>query len=142
MSLRGKVMTGTQEIHRKLLDAAKKAAEAAYCPYSDFPVGAALLTADGQIYTGCNVENACYTSICAERTALVKAISEGHRKFQAVAVACLKAEEGWPCGFCRQTLCEFGTDLEIIVELKSGSIQTMRLSELLPKNFGPADLPT
>jgi cytidine deaminase len=120
-------------IYRQLADLAKAAAEKAYAPYSNFFVGAALLTEDGQIYTGCNIENRVFGgSICAERTAMVKAVSEGHRSFQAIAVYC-KNGEGWPCGVCRQFLLEFGPSTIVIVESDGGNLIFHQISDLLPE---------
>lgn len=122
--------------YSKLIATAKAAQRRAHAPYSKFKVGAALLTKSGQIYTGCNVENASYgLTICAERVAITKAVSEGHRQFQAIAVVCPSAKPT-PCGACRQVLAEFG-DLEVICadsrNLKR--VQTYRLAELLPQAF-------
>lgn len=118
---------------KQLVASAKEAAEKAYAPYSNFFVGAALLTADGEVYTGCNVENRVHGgSICAERTAFVKAISDGHRSFQAIAVFC-KAGEGWPCGVCRQFISEFGPEIIVIVESESGNLICHPMSHLLPE---------
>src|SRR5436305_7665337 len=104
-----------------LLDAARAARLNAWAPFSKFKVGAALETADGQIITGCNVENATYgLTICAERVAVFKAISEGHRSFTRVAVVADTAEPTPPCGACRQVLWEFGGDLEVILGNLSG----------------------
>lgn len=134
-------MVATKQDYDKLLDAAMEAAGNSYSPYSQFPVGAALLTDAGEIVTGCNVENASYGgTICAERTAIVKAVSQGHRKFQAIAVACVKNPEGWPCGMCRQVLREFGTDIDIVVKNAGGKVEIIKLSELLPHSFGPDSL--
>jgi cytidine deaminase len=109
----------------------------AYAPYSHFRVGAALECADGSVYTGCNVENAAYgSSICAERTALVKAISEGKRQFVRLAVAGDSADFCWPCGACRQMLSEFGTALEILAANAQGAVQIVTLEQLLPHSFG------
>ncbi len=120
-------------IYRQLADAARDAAEKAYAPYSNFLVGAAVLTEDGQVITGCNVENRVFgSSICAERTAVVKAVSQGHRRFQAIAVHCLKGE-GWPCGICRQFISEFGTETIVIVESAAGNLICRPISELLPE---------
>ncbi|XP_067830385.1 cytidine deaminase-like [Heptranchias perlo] len=123
----------------------KKSHEAkkfAYCPYSKFPVGAALLTEDGQIFTGCNVENASYTvGICAERTAIHKAVSEGFRKFKAIAVASnVKDQFVAPCGACRQVMSEFGTKWDVYLSKTDMSYKTMTVEELLPMSFGPEDL--
>ena len=114
----------------------------AHIPYSHFPVGAALECADGTIFTGCNVENAAYGStICAERTALVKAVSEGHRDdFVRLAVVGNSTEPCWPCGPCRQMLYEFAPDLTVLVAQKDHSFVKLSLKELLPHGFGPKSL--
>ncbi|KAJ1973628.1 hypothetical protein H4R34_005009 [Dimargaris verticillata] len=113
-----------------------------YSPYSKFRVGSALVTKDGTVYTGCNVENASYGgAICAERTSMVKAVSEGHRDFVAIAVATDLTETfGTPCGICRQFMSEFGTDLVVILVKPSGDVQQHTLKQLLPLAFGPSDL--
>ena len=113
-----------------------------YVPYSDFPVGAALLCKDGTVFTGCNVENAAYGStICAERTALVKAVSEGHRDdFVKLAVVGNSKDYCWPCGACRQMLYEFAPDLTVLVARSDGEFVTLPLYELLPHGFGPKSL--
>ncbi len=113
----------------------------AYAPYSHYPVGAALLTQSGRVYTGVNVENAAYPSgICAERVAVFKAVSEGERKFAAIVVA---TDNGaTPCGACRQVLAEFGLDLEVVVVDGQGHILLdTTLEALLPASFGPEKLP-
>ncbi|KAM4611953.1 cytidine deaminase isoform 2-T2 [Polymixia lowei] len=114
----------------------------AYCPYSRFPVGAAVLTADGTIITGCNVENASYgLTMCAERTAIQRAVAEGHRKFTAIAVACdIKDQFVGPCGACRQVLREFGSDWIVYLTKLDGSYKETSLNELLPLAFSPAHL--
>ncbi|MBZ0298827.1 MAG: cytidine deaminase [Anaerolineae bacterium] len=124
-----------------LVQAAITAAEHAYAPYSHYPVGAALRAGDGTIFTGCNVENASYpATICAERTALVKAVSEGQRQFDLIAV--VTRNGGFPCGICRQMLYEFAPDLRIIVANLDGEIlNDAPLSDLLAHGFGPAHLP-
>ena len=116
--------------------------ERSYVPYSHFPVGAALLCADGTVFTGCNVENAAYGStICAERTALVKAVSEGRRDdFVQLAVAGRSEDYCWPCGACRQMLYEFAPDLTVLVARGDGGFVTLPLRELLPHGFGPSSL--
>ena len=115
--------------------------ERAYVPYSKFPVGAALLCADGTVFTGCNVENAAYGStICAERTALVKAVSEGHRAFTTLAVAGKSRDYCWPCGACRQMLYEFAPGLTVLVARGDGDYVKLPLRELLPHGFGPGSL--
>ena len=127
---------------RELVQAAWSMLERAYVPYSGFPVGAALLCADGSVFTGCNVENAAYGStICAERTALVKAVSEGHRDdFVKLAVVGNSKDYCWPCGACRQMLYEFAPDLKLLVARGDGDFVTTTLGELLPHAFGPKSL--
>ncbi len=120
---------------KRLLEMARKARENAYAPYSDFKVGAALLTESGEIFTGCNVENSSYgLSVCAERVALFKAVSEGYRKFKALAVVADTERPVPPCGACRQVLWEFG-DIDIIMSNLKGDVKVMKLSELLPEGF-------
>jgi cytidine deaminase len=117
-----------------LIEIAKNTRENAYAPYSGYRVGAALLTLDGTVYGGCNVENAAYgMSICAERTAVVKAISEGVREFEAIAVVTENA--GTPCGACRQFLSEFGSDIMVILADTSGNYTLATVGELLPHAF-------
>ncbi|XP_072522224.1 cytidine deaminase b [Salminus brasiliensis] len=114
----------------------------AYCPYSKFRVGAALLTGDGTVFTGCNVENACYNlGICAERTAISKAVSEGYRDFKAIAIASDLCEQFIsPCGGCRQFMREFGASWDVYLSKPDGSYVEMTVEELLPGSFGPDDL--
>lgn len=130
-----------------LIRAAFAARENAYVPYSDFLVGAALLTREGKVYTGCNIECASYSPTnCAERTALFKAVSEGERRFAAIAVVGSKRGEKnslvtAPCGVCRQALYEFGGDGLVVVMAKSETDYIEKtLGELLPMGFGPANL--
>lgn len=125
-----------------LVDLAFTMLDRSYVPYSHFPVGAALLCADGTVFTGCNVENAAYGStICAERTALVKAVSEGHRDdFVRLAVVGRGEDYCWPCGACRQMLYEFAPSLTVLVAQGDGQFVTLPLKELLPHGFGPASL--
>ena len=126
---------------RELVDLAFTMLERSYAPYSHFPVGAALLCADGTVFTGCNVENAAYGStICAERTALVKAVSEGRREFAAIAVVGRGEDYCWPCGACRQMLYEFAPELTVLVGRGDGDFVKLPLKELLPHGFGPASL--
>lgn len=107
----------------------------AYAPFSKFNVGAALLTKSGEVFTGVNVENSSYgATICAERTACVKAVSEGFRQFEALAVATSEGE-GFPCGICRQFLYEFAPDLTIIVGRDAEHLKIYKLNELLPEGF-------
>ena len=124
-----------------LVDLAFSMLERSYVPYSRFPVGAALLCAGGQVFTGCNVENAAYGStICAERTALVQAVSEGCREFSALAVAGNSTDYCWPCGACRQMLYEFAPELTVLVARGDGAFVKLPLKELLPHGFGPKSL--
>lgn len=122
-----------------LITKALGARENAHAPYSHFAVGAALLAKSGRIYTGCNVENASYgLSICAERTAVFKAVSEGERDFEAIAVV---TESGvTPCGACRQVLLEFGDNIQVIVADEAGEYRVFGLQELLPEAFAPKHL--
>ena len=122
---------------RELLNKAKETMNNAYAPYSHFKVGAAILTEEGLVYTGCNVENASYgATICAERTAAVKAVSEGYIKFSKVAIVSSEGTYTYPCGVCRQFLSEFMTkDSVIIVEDEKEGIKEMPFNELLPLSF-------
>ena len=125
--------------HEDLIAKATEAREKAYAPYSHFAVGAALLAKSGRVYTGCNVENASYgLSVCAERVAVFKAVSEGERDFEALAVV---TENGvTPCGACRQVLMEFGEDIQVIVADDAGGYRVFGLQELLPEAFNSEDL--
>ncbi|XP_051027915.1 cytidine deaminase [Acomys russatus] len=127
---------------QRLLLSSREAKKSAYCPYSHFPVGAALLTRDGRIFSGCNVENACYPlGVCAERTAIQKAISEGYKDFRAIAIASdLQEEFISPCGACRQVMREFGTDWAVYMTKPDGTYVVRTVRELLPASFGPEDL--
>jgi cytidine deaminase len=127
---------------RELAAKAMEMQNFAYCPYSNFQVGAALLCEDGRVFTGCNVESAAYGStICAERTALLKAVSEGCRdNWVAIAVAGRGEEFCWPCGSCRQMLYEFAPDLRVLAVRGDGSFEEASLSDLLPRGFGAAHL--
>lgn len=126
---------------RELVERALEMRRFSYAPYSHFRVGAALECEDGSVYTGCNVENAAYgSSLCAERTALVKAVSEGRRRFVRLAVAGDSADYCWPCGACRQMLREFGTGLEVLAANREGAYVAISLEELLPHSFGPETL--
>lgn len=121
---------------RQLLLMAKDASEKAYAPYSRFFVGAALECADGSVYTGCNIENAALgSSMCAERTAMYKAISEGNRDFKRMAIFCDSESYCMPCGACRQVMGEFSGELELLCAKGSGSYVSYKLSELLPHAF-------
>lgn len=126
---------------QQLVELAFSMLERSYCPYSHFPVGAALLCADGSVFTGCNVENAAYgEAICAERTAVVKAISEGHRDFIAIAIAGNCEDYCWPCGSCRQVLFEFAPELRVLAANRDHHYMEVPLSALLAHGFGPTSL--
>ena len=126
---------------RELIARATVARESAYAPYSNYSVGAALLTKSGRIYLGANVENASYSlTVCAERIAVFKAISEGEREFAAIAV--VTSNGGSPCGACRQVLREFAPDLSIYIADAAGNYRQTSIAELLPDSFGPEFLQT
>lgn len=123
----------------RLLAMAVEMLDYSYSPYSHYPVGAALLAADGRVFTGCNIENAAFgNTMCAERTALFKAVSEGARTFQTIAIAAHGAAP-FPCGACRQSLNEFAPDLRILVTW-DGEVRETTLRALLPEGFGPSSL--
>jgi cytidine deaminase len=120
----------------KLMEAALAARENAHAPYSHFRVGAAVETADGRVFGGCNVENATYgLSVCAERVAVWKAISEGVRNFVRVAVCAHPEQLTPPCGACRQILWEFCGDIDVVMFNMSGGQDTVKLSSLFPRAF-------
>lgn len=127
---------------QELVQRALEMRKFSYAPYSRFAVGAALLCKDGTVFTGCNVENAAYGStICAERTALVKAVSEGRTTgWNTLAIAGSGADFCWPCGACRQMLYEFAPQLRVLAVNEHGQFQQAGLSELLPMGFGPSSL--
>jgi len=139
------------EYKERLISLAIEARKNAYAPYSGYCVGAALMCSDGSIYTGCNVENASYGATnCAERTAVFKAVSEGHRSFMAIAIAGGKRTESmdeptdlaYPCGVCRQVLREFcvPSEMTVIVCKSVSDYRETTLEELLPNSFGPDNL--
>jgi cytidine deaminase len=120
----------------ELITKAKQARDKAYAPYSEFRVGAALEAKDGSVFTGCNVENASYAATCcAERTALLKAVSEGKRAFRRIAIFAGTDDPCPPCGICRQVLYEFAPDLEIIMIGTKGQKIVSKLSDLMPNAF-------
>ncbi len=133
-------MTLSDEMLQLLVETAIGVRRWAYTPYSHYPVGAALLTTSGTIYDGVNVENASFpNTVCAERVAVFKAVSEGERSFQAIAVVTRNA--GSPCGSCRQVLAEFGQETLVIIADESGKIHhQLTVKELLPGAFTPQDL--
>jgi cytidine deaminase len=130
----------TDELRTKLIELAREARLKAYAPYSNYQVGAALVTPSGKFFTGCNVENAAYpTGLCAERVAIFKAVSEGEREFSALAV--VTSNGGTPCGACRQVMAEFGLDMVVLIADAEGKLkQETSVVELLPGAFGPGDL--
>ena len=125
-----------EQVIQELLAAARQARNAAYAPYSHFPVGAAVLTADGQIFTGCNIENASFgATICAERVAIFSAVAAGQHHFQALAVIADTPQPVAPCGLCRQVLAEFSPDCLVIMANLTGDHQVLTLDQLLPFAF-------
>jgi cytidine deaminase len=130
----------TDEERHFLIDLANEARRRAYAPYSNYPVGAALRTKSGKVFTGVNVENAAYpTGMCAERTAVFKAVSEGEREFEVIAV--VTDNGGSPCGACRQVLAEFGLDTLVLIANGNGELlQETTVKELLPGAFTPEHL--
>jgi cytidine deaminase len=121
--------------YRELYKMADAAKENAYAPFSEFRVGAALLTGSGKVYTGVNVENSSYGgTICAERTAFVKAVSEGEREFKAIAIAS-SGGEAMPCGICRQFMYEFEPELDVITGENEENLRVQNLNDLLPGGF-------
>lgn len=134
--------------YKELLNLAIAARESAYMPYSRFAVGAALLCDDGAVYTGSNIENAAYSpTVCAERVAFFKAVSEGKRGFTAIAVTGGREGEApvrltAPCGVCRQVMQEFcgDRDFDVVLGTGGGDMTVVKLSDILPLGFGPADL--
>ena len=131
-----------QQTANMLRERARAAATRAYVPYSNFPVGAALLTDDGTVVTGCNVENASFgLTCCAERTAVFTAAAAGHRVIRAIAVTAPRVPTVTPCGACRQVLNEFKpTDADLFVLLDGPGARAVPLADLLPDAFGPRDL--
>ena len=124
-----------------LVDAAREAQTRAIAPYSNFTVGAALLLDDGAIVTGCNIENATYgLTVCAERVALLKALSDGHRRFTAIAVAAAATRPTPPCGACRQLLWEYCGDIPVIMANADAVTMRTTLGALFPEPFGPDNL--
>jgi len=123
-----------------LVQEAARARETAYAPYSHYHVGAAVLTGDGRVFTGCNVENAVYPlGLCAERVAIFKAVSEGYRDFEAIAV--VTSNGGSPCGSCRQVMHEFAPEMTVFIADETGAMRRTTVAELLPDSFGANDLP-
>ena len=124
----------------ELIQHAREALKHAYIPYSHYGVGACILSTDGRIFTGCNVENASYgLTICAERNAVTTAVASGALTFEKIAIVS-NASKPWPCGACRQFLNEFSPTMEVIVQGGDGHTERAKLNELLPNSFGPQSL--
>lgn len=133
--------TTDDEIISQFINKAVEAKEKAYCPYSKFRVGAAVLCENGAIFSGCNVENCSSgNTICAERTALVKAVSEGYQKFKAIAITSDLKSDIRPCGLCRQFMIEFGNDWDVYMTCSDLTYKKVKVSELLPMAFEPSHL--
>jgi cytidine deaminase len=130
----------TNEERQSLIDLANEARKLAYAPYSNYPVGSALRTKSGRLYTGVNIENAAYPhTMCAERVAIFKAVSEGESEFEVIAV--VTNNGGSPCGGCRQVMAEFGLDTIVLIADGDGNLQKeMTVAELLPEAFTPEHL--
>jgi len=130
----------TEQERQQLVDAAVEARAAAYAPYSEYAVGAALLTEDGTLYQGANIENAAYpVSICAERVAIFKAVNAGHRNFKGIAV--VTRDGGSPCGSCRQVMAEFGLQPSVLIANAEGEVvMEGSVGDILPGAFTPANL--
>jgi cytidine deaminase len=124
-----------------LIKIAIEAREKSYSPYSKFKVGAAVYTKSGKVFTGCNIESASYSpTICAERVAFSKCISEGYKDIEKIAVVGSDVKTSFPCGVCRQFMVEFGKDIKVICAKNIDSYEIYTLNELLPNSFGPEDL--
>jgi cytidine deaminase len=125
-----------ETVQQQLLDQARRSRETAYAPYSNFKVGAAVLTSAGEIFSGCNIENASLgATICAERVAILTAVAAGHRDLTALAVVADTPDPAAPCGLCRQVLAEFGPDCRVIMANTAGRVRLANLKELLPLAF-------
>ena len=127
--------------YTQLVNLAREARRNAYAPYSRFHVGAALLTADGKVFTGCNIENSSFgLTVCAERTAIFKAVSEGERQFRAIAVISVDSQCTPPCGACRQVLSDLACNIDVIMADSKNRLKVIKLKSLLPHAFTPATL--
>lgn len=125
----------------ELMDMAKEAMKSAYAPYSHFFVGAAVETDDGEVYCGCNIENSSYgATICAERTAISKAVSEGYRRITRIAICDSNNSFAWPCGICRQVMSEFAVEDFYVILEDNGKLSNFLLKELLPNSFSGKDM--
>ena len=120
----------------EMIERARQARENAYAPYSGFKVGACLVTAGGNVYTGCNVENVAFTpTCCAERSAVYQAVAHGEREFDAIAIVAGEDEPVWPCGVCLQVMAEFSRDMRVVTASMSGAVRELPLDQLLPHAF-------
>ena len=125
----------------ELMDMAKEAMKSAYAPYSHFSVGAAVETDDGEVYCGCNIENSSYgATICAERTVISKAVSEGYRRITRIAICDSNNSFAWPCGICRQVMSEFAVEDFYVILEDNGKLSNFFLKELLPNSFSGKDM--
>lgn len=125
----------------ELMAMAKEAMKSAYAPYSHFSVGAAVETDDGKVYCGCNIENSSYgATICAERTAISKAVSEGYRRITRIAICDSNNSFAWPCGICRQVMSEFAVEDFYVILEDNGKLSNFFLKELLPNSFSGKDM--
>ena len=125
----------------ELMDMAKEAMKSAYAPYSHFSVGAAVETDDGEVYCGCNIENSSYgATICAERTEIFKAVSEGYRRITRIAICDSNNSFAWPCGICRQVMSEFAVEDFYVILEDNGKLSNFFLKELLPNSFSGKDM--
>lgn len=125
----------------ELMYMAKEAMKSAYAPYSHFSVGAAVETDDGEVYCGCNIENSSYgATICAERTAISKAVSEGYRRITRIAICDSNNSFAWPCGICRQVMSEFAVEDFYVILEDNGKLSNFLLKELLPNSFSGKDM--
>ena len=125
----------------ELMAMAKEAMKSAYAPYSHFSVGAAVETDDGKVYCGCNIENSSYgATICAERTAISKAVSEGYRRITRIAICDSNNSFAWPCGICRQVMSEFAVEDFYVILEDNGKLSNFLLKELLPNSFSGKDM--
>jgi cytidine deaminase len=132
--------SGDPEV-QKMRDAALAALKNAYCPHSKFPVGAAVLSAEGEIFAGCNVENASFgLTMCAERNAIFQAVAKGYRNLRAVVVVTPTARPTPPCGACRQVINEFNPEADVFIFGQDDTAEQFKMSELLPAAFGPRNI--
>ena len=126
---------------KEIIEKSFEAQNCAYAPYSNFKVGACLVTKSGKVYLGGNIENASYpATICAERVAMCKAVSEGEKEFETICITCSKKTPAYPCGVCRQFMREFSPNVKVIIATSVDNYEIYSLEELLPHSFGPENL--